>query len=95
MRISQHERAMIKGVLSKFDPHGKVYLFGSRVDDSRRGGDIDLYFETQRPLTLRDELRARYQLELACDVRVDLLVKQAITPSEPIHTIATTQGVML
>lgn len=95
MRLSHQEQSAIKGVLSKFDPLGKVYLFGSRVDDHRRGGDIDLLFETEREMSLKEELQARYQLELACDGRVDLLVKQKHTDPEPIHTIALLRGVAL
>ena len=56
MRLNAKEQSAIKGVLSKFDPEGKVYLFGSRADDEKRGGDIDLLFETQRPITLKEEL---------------------------------------
>lgn len=95
MRLSHQEQSAIKGVLSKFDPLGKVYLFGSRVDDHRRGGDIDLLFETDRVLSFKEELQARYQLELACDGRVDLLVKQKHAEAEPIHVIALSRGVML
>jgi predicted nucleotidyltransferase len=95
MRLSKEEQLAIKGVLSKFDPNGKVYLFGSRVDNLRRGGDIDLLFETERTLSAKEELQAQYQLELACDVHVDLLVKQKNAPSEPIHTIALNSGVAL
>jgi predicted nucleotidyltransferase len=95
MRLSKEELLAIKGVLSKFDPSGKVYLFGSRVDNLRKGGDIDLLFETDRTLSAKEELQAQYQLELACDVRIDLLVKQKDAPTEPIHTIALTNGVAL
>lgn len=42
MRLTESEKAMIKAVISGFDPQARVYLFGSRVDDTRRGGDIDL-----------------------------------------------------
>ncbi|MFZ5592659.1 MAG: nucleotidyltransferase domain-containing protein [Pseudomonadota bacterium] len=35
-----------------FGSEVSVWLFGSRVDDSRRGGDIDLYMETPRTDTL-------------------------------------------
>ena len=95
MRISAREQSAIKGVLSKFDPEGKVYLFGSRIDDEKRGGDIDLLFETQRSMTLIEELRARYQLEIACDGRVDLIVKLKDAPPEPMHKIALSQGIEL
>ena len=95
MRLSKEEQLAIKGVLSKFDPNGKVYLFGSRVDNLRKGGDLDLLFETDRTLSAKEELIAQYQLELACDVRIDLLVKQKDAPLEPIHSIALTNGVAL
>jgi len=43
MRLSKFEQKMIKkAFLESFDD-GKIYLFGSRVDDEQRGGDIDLY----------------------------------------------------
>lgn len=95
MRLNHQQQTAIKGVLSKFDPLGKVYLFGSRVDDQKRGGDIDLLFETDRELSLKEELQARYQLEIACDGQVDLLVKQKCAAPEPIHQIALSRGVAL
>jgi predicted nucleotidyltransferase len=34
---------MIKKAFSETFGKGKVYIFGSRTDDTKRGGDIDLY----------------------------------------------------
>jgi predicted nucleotidyltransferase len=43
MRLSDFEIATIKEIFHRVFGEGQVYLFGSRVDDSKRGGDIDLY----------------------------------------------------
>ena len=43
MRLSRIEAETIKEAFTEVFGDGKVYLFGSRVDDSKRGGDIDLY----------------------------------------------------
>lgn len=43
MRLTDHERDAIKKAFMETFEEGKIYLFGSRVDDSKRGGDIDLY----------------------------------------------------
>lgn len=42
MRLTGQEIHVIKSTILTLDPHAKVYLFGSRTDDSKRGGDIDL-----------------------------------------------------
>jgi predicted nucleotidyltransferase len=42
MRLSQFEVQTIKRVAASVAPAGKVYLFGSRTDDTKRDGDIDL-----------------------------------------------------
>ena len=44
MRISQFYRDVIKSKAKEvFGKDVKVNLFGSRIDDTQKGGDIDLY----------------------------------------------------
>ena len=43
MRLTKDEIKSIKKAFKETFGEGKVYLFGSRVDDTQRGGDIDLY----------------------------------------------------
>lgn len=48
MRLSAFERQTLKqAALSSFGPGVVLRLFGSRVADGQRGGDIDLLVETQ------------------------------------------------
>lgn len=44
MRLLPHYQETIKKYFKEFFEKGEVYLFGSRVDDNKKGGDIDLYF---------------------------------------------------
>ena len=43
MRLSQKYISVIKKYFKQFFKEGEIYLFGSRVDDEKKGGDIDLY----------------------------------------------------
>ena len=94
MRLSPNELDAVRRTLYGVDPHGRVWLFGSRADDSRRGGDIDLYLEASLPIDLKTALRLEYQLTSLCDAKVDLLIRRAGEAEQPIHVIAR-QGVPL
>lgn len=43
MRLSNKEVKIIQDRINTVFGKAVVYLFGSRVDDNKRGGDIDLY----------------------------------------------------
>jgi len=75
-------------------PQARIWLFGSRVDDGRRGGDVDLYVEPEWPPSLEARLRCKSALADALDLNVDLVVQQ---PGRdlPIYRIAKQSGVPL
>lgn len=47
MRLKLSEQKSIKDTFLKVFQQGDIYLFGSRVDDNQKGGDIDLYIDTK------------------------------------------------
>ena len=95
MRINATELNALRTILGELDPAGSIYLYGSRADDTRRGGDIDVYLSASRPIDLKTRLRTQYRLQQACDTHVDLLVKDPTQPAQTIHKIAVEQGVLL
>jgi len=42
MRITKFEKDTIVEAVKSVDPDARVWLFGSRADDSKKGGDIDI-----------------------------------------------------
>jgi predicted nucleotidyltransferase len=68
MRLIQEQIQIIKAAVAReFEPDARICLFGSRVDDRRRGGDVDLYVETRHADLLR-ELRCKIVIEEAVDL---------------------------
>ena len=68
MRINATELQAIRTTLGAVDPRGRIYLFGSRTDNQRRGGDIDLFLEATKPIDLKTALLLQYRLTAACDI---------------------------
>ena len=42
MRLREDEKQAIIAAVRRVDPKAQIWLFGSRADDRRRGGDIDI-----------------------------------------------------
>ena len=76
MRLTAQEIAAIKDQVHQFDKDAVVRLFGSRVHDDLRGGDIDLLILSSR-ITYRDKLLMRSLLKDHLGNRkIDILVKK-------------------
>ena len=98
MRLEPHEVAAIKAATRlTFGPDAVVRLFGSRANDWRRGGDIDLHVETPAEVDfsrLKDDfleaLFARIDRQ-----RVDVIATARGQAPEPIERIAYRDGVIL
>ncbi len=52
MRLNKNYIKVIKKSFSEIFNKGEIYLFGSRVDDSKKGGDIDLYLIVDNKIDL-------------------------------------------
>ena len=99
MRLTAEQRRLIKQVTAEQVGAGaQVLLFGSRIDDSLRGGDIDLLVRVPEALAQRfeAEIRLGARLERALGgQRVDLLLVDPLTPLQPVHRAALATGVAL
>lgn len=91
MRLTQAQQELIRATcLEAFHSDASIWLFGSRLDDTQRGGDVDLYVETG-PHRLLDELRCKIRLQDELQIPVDLTVRKPYDTS-PIATIAKHRG---
>ena len=64
MRLTKQEQQAIKETFIEVFHSGKLYLFGSRVDDSKKGGDIDLYIELDGILDTKTLLDKKIEFKL-------------------------------
>lgn len=93
MRLTTAERQAIMEEIQRFDPKARVYLFGSRADDDKRGGDIDLLIF---PELLEDKniplLKVRLYERLG-EQKIDIVL--ARDQSKPFVRLALSEAVEL
>jgi uncharacterized protein len=83
MRLSQFEIETITALVQKhFGEEAQVFLFGSRVDDQKRGGDIDLFVKNNDEKRLTIEAKINFLVDLKIligDQKIDLVFDNANT----------------
>lgn len=99
MRITPEQVEIIRQTTREiFGDNARVRLFGSRLDNHRRGGDIDLLVESDQAIAdvarKRLQLVARLQIRLG-DQPIDVLTCDAQTRTGPVHREAQRTGVQL
>ena len=75
MRLNKHYIKTIKHSFKEVFKEGEIYLFGSRVDDTQKGGDIDLYLKLKDKTNLfRKKLKflAKIKKELG-EQKIDVI----------------------
>ena len=99
MRLTEDKVQAIKQVVAMLaGDDAKVNLFGSRADDNKKGGDIDLLITVnhvvERPAVLSSKISARL-IRLFEGRKVDVLLSAPNLQCLPIHLIAQDKGISL
>jgi hypothetical protein len=101
VRLSEH---MISAICHQFSTHflpeDHLWLFGSRMNLLKKGGDIDLYIET---MITSHEAVVNQKIAFLCDLKKDIgeqkidVVIRMISSSYylPIYDVAKSEGVLL
>jgi predicted nucleotidyltransferase len=95
LRLSAEVINVIQDAFLRVFEKGDLYLFGSRVDDSRKGGDIDLYVVADQQSQLgekRIDVLTQIKQKIG-DQRIDLVIDRGT--KRPIDKIAMSEGVLL
>lgn len=100
MRLHETQHQAIKSIVADIvGVESRIWLFGSRVDDTKRGGDIDLLIETDAILPNRVDVLCKLEGRFAKvlgDQKIDILLKDARTADDaPIYQAARAKGVQL
>jgi len=98
MRLTADQAEVIRtAVREVYGEDSRLWLFGSRVDDTRRGGDIDLLVrpDSSGGYALMDKIRLLGKLERGLGERKIDIVIETQDDQRPIVRIAHERGIRL
>ncbi|MDO9243624.1 MAG: nucleotidyltransferase domain-containing protein [Rhodocyclaceae bacterium] len=99
MRLTAEQKNTIRRITrEEAGADADVCLFGSRLDDTARGGDVDLLVQASRPIDNPALFSARLSARLMRAMggrRVDVLLSAPNLLTLPIHVLAAAEGMRL
>lgn len=95
MRISTEEATLLKKHILALSPNAAIYLFGSRADDDKRGGDVDIMVLSERELLWKEKALIKYEFfEKFGEQKIDI-VSFSFKEDNPFKRIAMEEGIKL
>lgn len=89
MRITKEQTQLITQTVTRLVGAGaEVFLFGSRLNDKAKGGDVDLLIESDTPLSLIHRAQIKMELESQLNLPVDIVSKVLGAVATPFQVIA-------
>lgn len=99
MRLTQAEIDLLNKTIYSLAPEATgVRLFGSRLDDSAKGGDIDLMIDFTQPVERPALLSTRLAVALSRAMQgrsVDVVLRAPNLLESAIHKVAEREGIIL
>jgi len=95
MRISATEHHFIKSYWQRNFPNATIYLFGSRADDAKKGGDIDLLILNDEKITLSQKIKFLASFIKEIDEQKIDIVAYTYAEDVPFKRIALEKAVKL
>lgn len=105
MRLTEAEISIIKrAIKGRFESVRRIVLFGSRVDDGKRGGDIDLLVETPEAgrIAFLHQVEAVSDIQFALgDRKIDMILahpegsEEDLLDVRPVVRISRATGIAL
>ena len=74
MRLSENERKIIIETIEAIFGPCEIYLFGSRLDETKKGGDIDLFIVAQGKDLFKKKIKAAATLERLLLKPIDIVI---------------------
>lgn len=95
MRISDEQRDFLKKEITAVAPDAEVYLFGSRVDDKKKGGDVDIMVLSGKKLLWKEKAKIRWHyFEKYGEQKLDI-VSSTFEEVNPFKQIVLHEGIRL
>lgn len=89
MRLTAEQQHHIQRIVHAHLGTGAgVFLFGSRTDDGKRGGDVDLLIEAPQRVSLMQQAALKLALEDILALPVDLLITESGKPASAFQALA-------
>jgi predicted nucleotidyltransferase len=93
MRITEHEKDVIIEAVKSVDADAKIWLFGSRTDDNKKGGDIDIGVLSIK-IDVMEEIEIKQKMyDKIGEQKIDLVVSK--DGQEAFFKFVVTKGILL